>query len=833
MAWNLVQSVKTTPVSPAATRTLPFAGNVTAGNRVMVYVGSASGGTALLPATPTDNQGNTYTQIASTQSGTDNPFVGVYTAVVGASGALTVTIGPGSLTGAASQIGASGHEFSGLSTATGTGCLDVSATNNSPGPNTIVGPTAATTGANQLALAILADWGSAPTTHTTASAGWTKVAGASVDANALGNLFVATKTSPSGALETATIDSTAASGGDVAVVAVIKLASTVAATALTATLLDVDTTAASPVSATALAAGLVDSDRAIAIFGTATALAASVIDRDGTTAAPVSAMVLSAAVVDSDTVTSTPTAGTGLTAILVDGDTATATLATAPGLVAIVSDGDSTTASPASAMALAATMVDGDTGTATLQTTASATSLTVSIVDTDTVTATLVSAVTLTAALADGDTVTVTLASAVTLTATLADGDTVTAGLSSAVLAFITTTDGDLLTAILTTGDRQFGLYNALRSVDDWTFAVGAWTGLPDNALPQASGRRVTWKLLGASDVTFTLDSELPEASQIHELISDLWIFWKTRPLFRGRIGSTSDTGDGATFTTTFNAADYRELLRRRELYEGDSFYYSNQDQALLGWNVISQTQARPGGNLSIVRGAGQATGVITSATYQAGKSIGEAVDQLSLVDNGFDYDFGVVLDANRRPTTGLTFDVYYPQRGVERRVVLDHPGAVASFTRGAVASDYANALRVTGDTALAAVRVEASDIATRPEGRWDAQFGDTSIMQSSTLAARAKAELALRQFTHASWTVTLEPEVWQGPDHIWLGDPVTLVVQRGRLNVVETLRVQEFTVALDDSSVPTISLTLGAPPPRAKWNLRRLDRRIQALERR
>jgi len=831
MAWALVQSVVSTPASPAATTSRAFTANVVAGNRIFVHVTASSTGTSTAPAAPTDSQSNTYTQLASSQLSVNNPLVAVYTAVVGASGPLTVTVGLGTLaTTGGTEVGFTLQEFSGLSTAAGTGCLNVSATGTATSSPVPTGTTAATTAANQLALAAVGDWGAGLTYA--APSGYTLDANATRQADGFCGQAVAYKNSASGAAEGGSFTYTPTGAqSDAAYVLVLKLST---ATALAATVRDSDQLSVSATSTAALIATVLDRDAVSAALVNAVALVAVLADGDVTTANLASAAALFAVLVESDTTAAALATPTALAATVLDRDATTAAPASAMVLSAAVVDSDTVIATSTLVAGLTATVTDGDTATATLQTTTSATSLTVSIIDADTVTVTLVSAVTLTAALTDGDAVTVTLASAVTLTASIADSDTVTAGLTSAVLAFITTTDGDLLTAILTTGDRQFGLYNALRIIDDWTFAVGAWTGLPDTALPEATGRRATWKLLGNSDVTFTLDSELPEASQIHELITDLWIFWKTRPLFRGRIGSTSDTGDGATYTTTFNAADYRELLRRRQLYEGDSLYYSQLDQAQVGLNVISQTQARSGGNLGIVPGVGQTTGVIAPATtYPAGKSVGEAIDQLSLVENGFDFDFGVVLDANRRPTTGLTFDVYYPQRGTDRQVFLDHPGRIASFTRGAVASDYANALRVTGDTALAAIRVEAPHLESRPEGRWDAQFGDTSILQSSTLAARAKGELAIRQFTRASWTVTLEPDVWQGPDHIWIGDPVTLVVQKGRLNVVETLRVQEFTLALDSSAAPTISLTLGAPPPRAKWDLRRLDRRLTALERR
>ena len=361
---------------------------------------------------------------------------------------------------------------------------------------------------------------------------------------------------------------------------------------------------------------------------------------------------------------------------------------------------------------------------------------------------------------------------------------------------------------------------------DLWTLAVGPWRGLPDWQLTRATGRKVTWRLTAPSDASFTLDGTSSDASQIEELVTDLWVFRNGFPLYRGRAGPTSDTVDESSHTLPVSTADYRAILARRLLFEGDTLSYTQQDQALIAWNLLTTTQNR--GTLNVARGAGQTTGVLRDrGPYEPGESIGHYIDLLANVTDGFDWDI------TPTSTVSQNFDVFYPRRGTDRQVVLDFPGAIRSVNRSVDPGQYANSVRVSGADTLAPVRADATDIAGRDEGRWDAQVGETTIVEASTLTARAQAELAKSQTVTPAWSVTLQPNTWGGPDHIWLGDPVTLAVKSGRLNVVASYRVQELSVDLDDNGTATTSVVLGAVPPDRRFLLRSVNQRLTSLERR
>jgi hypothetical protein len=383
-----------------------------------------------------------------------------------------------------------------------------------------------------------------------------------------------------------------------------------------------------------------------------------------------------------------------------------------------------------------------------------------------------------------------------------------------------------------TFGTSPFGGFaspaDPIRPRTRWALAVGPWRQLPDWQLSGATNRKVTFRLNAPHDATFNLDGTSPDAFRVDELVTDLWLFRDGRPLYRGRVGTTGDAHDGDRHQTTVATVDYRAVLARRLLFEGDTLTYTQVDQSQLAWNLISTTQGRTGGGLGIVRGIGQTTGVLRDRTWEPGGTVRHYLDLLAEVDNGFEYDLTPVAGS-----TALSFDVSYPRRGTDRQVVLDFPGVITKWNREVDPGQYANSIRVSGDEAIAAARAEATNIGTADEGRWDAQVGDTTIKEAATLTARAQAELAKAQTVTPSWRVTLRDGFWGGPDHIWLGDPVTLAVKSGRLDVLAPLRVQELGIALDDNDNATTSLTLGQVPPERRWRLRALDSRLTRLERR
>lgn len=358
-----------------------------------------------------------------------------------------------------------------------------------------------------------------------------------------------------------------------------------------------------------------------------------------------------------------------------------------------------------------------------------------------------------------------------------------------------------------------------------WQYAVGDWGALgPDVALTAARSRRVTFRLRAPSEASFTLDGDNPQATEITELVTDLHIYRDGERLYRGRVGATRDTADADRHTVDVQTADYRALLLRRILYDSDQLSWVATDQADIALELIGETQSRIHGDLGITEGVGNPTGVTRDRNYEPGKPIGEAIQELSEVIDGFDWDIN--------PDT-KALDIYYPERGTDNGVVLDYGGLVTGFTRAVDPSRYANAVRLNGDELLLAESREAADLGSRAEGRWDAQHGYTTITDQGTLDDRADWHIEQDQLLVPAYTLRLRAGRWEGPDHIWLGDPCQVVLRAGRLEVDTVQRVWEIAVSLGDSGEEDVQVTLAGPAPDFRRKVTDQLVRLDQLERR
>lgn len=358
-----------------------------------------------------------------------------------------------------------------------------------------------------------------------------------------------------------------------------------------------------------------------------------------------------------------------------------------------------------------------------------------------------------------------------------------------------------------------------------WKLLAGPPSG-PDTELTAAKGRRLTVRLGQPSDVGFSMNGRHEQALGLVELATDVWAYRDQHLLHRGRLGTTSDDVNADSHTTTFNAPDYRALLERRYLYDSDKLSYVQEDEAAIAWQLVQATQSKTGGDLGITRGSGQTTGFLRDRLYTAGKGIAESISQIGDLDGGFDWEIDPFLRLN----------VFNPARGRDTDEVLDFGGAVKSFTRATLPAEYGNAVRaIAGTDPRAPETREATDLAARPEGRFEIERGFPDILEQSTLAAKADWLLAESQVLRPSYTLTLAPDRYPGPQALWLGDTCIVTIRSGRLDEHSRQRVMEITFEPDGDGGETVRVIVGRPDPAGQFGqrLRRLDGRLSVLERR
>jgi hypothetical protein len=130
-----------------------------------------------------------------------------------------------------------------------------------------------------------------------------------------------------------------------------------------------------------------------------------------------------------------------------------------------------------------------------------------------------------------------------------------------------------------------------------------------------------------------------------------------------------TESANLATAQTTFAGEGFHSYFRRRYIRADKT--YTGQDQTTgIAKDLIDYAQGQAGGNIGIITTGMTASGVTRDRSYPAveRKKIGEAIEQLAAVENGFDFRYdsswnGDVIETKFRtqyPSTGRQTDYVF-----------------------------------------------------------------------------------------------------------------------------------------------------------------------------
>lgn len=288
--------------------------------------------------------------------------------------------------------------------------------------------------------------------------------------------------------------------------------------------------------------------------------------------------------------------------------------------------------------------------------------------------------------------------------------------------------------------------------------------------------------------------------------------------------------------------AGFWSFFRRRHLRSLQTF--SAVDQLAIARQLVIEAQSSTGANIGVVTGT-ETSGVLRDRTYQAfeAKQIGEAVEQLAAVDNGF--DFAVEVDSNLTKT----FRLYHPRRGR----IAGTTGVVFATGKNVIdwAVDEDGSRSAREFTAIGAGDGPATLVATRTRTDLiDGGYPLTSDVGSwkdvtvpSTLEAHAQREVDARAVTPMFWRVQIQPDDPDGGIGTWIvGDDVLLEVTdelsfpsvAGAPGYRALHRIVESQLSFKDGD-EALWVTLGEGttllPGTAASDRRNVERRLQNLE--
>jgi hypothetical protein len=380
-----------------------------------------------------------------------------------------------------------------------------------------------------------------------------------------------------------------------------------------------------------------------------------------------------------------------------------------------------------------------------------------------------------------------------------------------------------------------------------------------------ARSRRLDQTFNSPAKLIFTLDGRHPSAKLIQELTTDVTAWrWddqvgRDRLMFRGVVAQTEDVVTEQAYSVNFTCHDYVAMMGRRFLTTPVPLNLLSQNQdAMVGW-FLSQASGvasssghnfMPGSYLPLQvatvdpnggprpsGGGGPPAQILRDRTYLGGQNLGEALDNLSQVINGFDYD---CLPSE----TGVDrLRIFYPYQGERRDIPLAYGSSVSGFTRSVNSGDYANYWRVLGNNNAGpdddptqiygeAWNADSNDVGRIPIGLWMGAEAAADVSDINTLTQKAQGDVQYAGQITANWSLTLRPGAYAyGTPN--MGDTVTLMVRTGRLDTAGDIRVIGLAYLIGDDGQEDVQVTVGRPRTTLGQFLTQSDSAVDALTRR
>ncbi|WP_189056045.1 hypothetical protein [Longimycelium tulufanense] len=267
---------------------------------------------------------------------------------------------------------------------------------------------------------------------------------------------------------------------------------------------------------------------------------------------------------------------------------------------------------------------------------------------------------------------------------------------------------------------------------------------------------------------------------------------------------------DYAGGTATLNAEGWLSYYKTRFLEDDQVF--RQVDQAEIARSLLFYcTRHGPGSDIGVELGT-ETTGRLRDRTYLGSerKQIGEAIEQLSAVIDGFDFSFDSEWHAGRVRTV---FRVHYPARGRDRGMVLeqgrntDIPAATIDGTALVTAVTMVGA---DNDDGTGPVTVSRSVPPIRTP-RLEAVETHADVTERSTLEEKAGHRLRLGTTPVTLPRIELYPE-WPGFREVMVGDLVTVRGGYGLYPIDGQWRVTERAIEVDKTGAERIRVTVATP---------------------
>lgn len=332
----------------------------------------------------------------------------------------------------------------------------------------------------------------------------------------------------------------------------------------------------------------------------------------------------------------------------------------------------------------------------------------------------------------------------------------------------------------------------------DWGFVLTDQSAVERQPLGECTPITLTFTRNTAPEIRFGCPVEAVEATEVITILPNglprvkayrdgtLRLYAEWSPMEES--AEETDAGITDQLQGTFRGSGAGLEAR----YTAASVTFTGIDAGTIAWNLINTANGES--HTGIIQGT-IATTVNRDRTYEH-KQVLEAIDQLTGVDNGFDYEI-TPTEVDGATVLGK-FNVYASQGSDKSGVLVFDFGADTAGTLQAVRRTWqlpVNKVRVLGEDGLTGTATNATSV-TKYRQRMTVE-SVLDISEQATLNARATALLRPNPIEVVEFTPdpAVAPQPWTD---YWLGDRVTVRSRHGSLAFERTVRINQIEVEID-----------------------------------
>lgn len=350
-----------------------------------------------------------------------------------------------------------------------------------------------------------------------------------------------------------------------------------------------------------------------------------------------------------------------------------------------------------------------------------------------------------------------------------------------------------------------------------WSFVLTDATGAALAELATASGRTIAFKRNSYAEAQLSISHEDDAAALLFSALATgipKLRAYRRGPAdssavlrFRGYLAALSEVSEETSMVTATFRSPFGVLLG-----DGDKvgrFLLSAQTYAATDAGLIAKAlidTANAVGTTGLATSSGLIAATKTrDRTYPLGQNIGAAVQDLTNVLDGFDF-YETFVDGTG--ATDANFNVVASVGSTQPAVHFEYgPGTLANILHmERTTLPPVNSMLTTGANGLQSTYADVASVAKY--GSWWGHQDFSTVSEQATLDDKAKALVRVNPIK----TVTFIPELGLAncpqPFDDWnLGDTVSFRASRGALSENVQLRINGFTIPIDENGVETVTV--------------------------